>query len=110
MPGFTHLPTVPHRLVPRNVANQLKYATDPDGNLTTPGRSLRIGGATEIAAMDVSPLTVQLLGRWDSEVYRAYVRCSRGRALSLSAAMGRAGSRPHDPTLEALFRGYTQSA
>ena len=60
--------------------------------------------------MDVSPLTVQLLGRWDSEVYRAYVRCSRGRALSLSAAMGRAGSRPHDPTLEALFRGYTQSA
>ena len=74
------------------------------------GRSLRIGGATEIAAMDVSPLTVQLLGRWDSEVYRAYVRCSRGRALSLSAAMGRAGSRPHDPTLEALFRGYTQSA
>ena len=72
------------------------------------GRSMRVGGATELAALGVSPLTIQLLGRWDSEVYRAYTRVTRAQALRLSSAMSSAGSRPSDPSLEALFHGYTQ--
>ena len=72
------------------------------------GRSLRIGGATELAAMRVPALTIQLLGRWDSEVYKAYTRVSRGEALRISAAMGGAANN-YDPTLESLFN-FTQSA
>ena len=72
------------------------------------GRSLRIGGATELASLGVPPLTIQLLGRWDSTAYRAYTRVSRGQALRLSAALSTAHA--HDPSLEAAFPGYSQSA
>ena len=70
--------------------------------------SLRIGGATELAARGVPQLTIQLLGRWDSSAYRAYTRVSQGQALRLSAAL--ATAQAHDPSLEAAFPGYRQSA
>ena len=73
------------------------------------GRSLRVGGATELAALGVPPLTIQLLGRWDSAIYRAYTRVSRGQALRLSEALASAGTAA-DPSLEALFPGYRQAA
>ena len=71
------------------------------------GRSMRIGGATELAAMGASQLTIKLMGRWDSNAYRAYTRVSRGQALSLSAAFSRAA--PIDPSLEAAFPGFVQA-
>ena len=72
------------------------------------GRSLRIGGATELAAKGVPQLTIQLMGRWDSSIYRAYTRVSRGQALRYSAALSR--DDVHDPSLEALFPGYRQAS
>lgn len=65
------------------------------------GRSLRVGGATELAAAGADPLSIRLLGRWDSSTYRAYTRVSRGQAMRLSSLMGRA--RAADPALEALL-------
>ena len=72
------------------------------------GRSLRIGGATELAAQGVPQLTIQLMGRWDSAIYRAYTRVSRGQALRYSAALSRNSG--HDPSLEAVFPDYRQAA
>ena len=72
------------------------------------GRSLRIGGATELASMGVPQLTIQLMGRWDSAIYRAYTRVSRGQALRYSAALSHAGA--PDPSLEALFPDFRQAA
>ena len=77
---------------------------------TFSGRSIRVGGATELACMGVPQLTIQLLGRWDSEVYTAYTRATRGQALRISSLMGRAATVRNDPTLEAVFNGYTQAA
>lgn len=74
---------------------------------TFSGRSLRVGGATELAAMGASQLTIKLMGRWDSGAYRAYTRVSRAQALSLSAAFSRAAS--VDPSLEAAFPGFVQA-
>ena len=71
------------------------------------GRSLRVGGATELAATGASAETIQALGRWDSTAHRAYTRVTHAQALRLSAAMsGHAG--PADPTLEATFPGWSQ--
>ena len=71
------------------------------------GRSLRVGGATELAARGAPSEAIRLLGRWDSDEYRAYTRVSHSQALRLSAAMGRSAA-PMDPTLEATFPGFHQ--
>jgi hypothetical protein len=52
------------------------------------GRSLRVGGATELASMGVPEATVRMLGRWASDIHRAYTRVALGSAMRVSAAMG----------------------
>ena len=71
------------------------------------GRSLRVGGATELAARGASDLTIRLLGRWGSDAAHAYTRVSHAQALSLSATLGSAGQ-GLDPSLETAFPGYRQ--
>ena len=71
------------------------------------GRSLRVGGATELAARGASDLTIRLLGRWGSDAAHAYTRVSHAQALSLSATLGAAGQ-GLDPSLETAFPGYRQ--
>jgi hypothetical protein len=72
------------------------------------GRSLRVGGATELAARGAPAQTLRVCGRWDSDAHRAYARAARGSALRLSATLGHA--HPHDPDLESMFPGYAQAA
>ena len=71
------------------------------------GRALRVGGATELAAEGAQPLTIQQLGRWGSDAYRAYTRVSHSQALAMSACMGAAGA-VADPAVETAFPGYRQ--
>ena len=52
------------------------------------GRSLRVGGATELAARGAPPAVIQQLGRWDSNAYQAYTRLTRDRALHVADAFG----------------------
>ena len=68
----------------------------------------RRGQLASLAAKGVPQLTIQLMGRWDSSIYRAYTRVSRGQALRYSAALSR--DDVHDPSLEALFPGYRQAS
>ena len=51
--------------------------------------SCRIGGATAMFAAGASPLDIRTMGRWDSEVYRIYVRADVARAALCSRAIGR---------------------
>ena len=66
------------------------------------GRSLRVGGATDLHAMGVPATTIQLMGRWSSDVYRVCLnqvfRASRG----MHAASGQ--------SMEERFPGFVQSA
>ena len=72
------------------------------------GRSLRVGGATELAARGARAEEIQALGRSASDAYQAYTRVTQAQALRLSAAMGGRAARC-DPTLEATFPGYRQA-
>lgn len=54
------------------------------GRFTT--HSMRIGGATSLCAAGVHPMTVQWLGRWDTEVYRIYCQRNMKSMLQASAA------------------------
>ena len=71
------------------------------------GRSLRIGGATDLHAVGANELTISLLGRWSSDCARLYTRASRGQVLALSRQLAEA---PADPALERVFPGYVQTA
>ena len=77
-----------------------------DAQLFT-GRSMRIGGATELAAVRASELTIALLGRWSSDCARLYTRASQGQVLEMSRKLSGA---PDDPALEQVFPGYIQTA
>ena len=59
------------------------------------------------AALGVEPHVIQLLGRWSSEAHTAYTRVSQGQALRISAALGGIPDYA-DPTLEAIFPGFSQ--
>ena len=71
------------------------------------GRSLRIGGATELHAAGANELTIALLGRWSSDCARLYTRASQSQVLALSRMMSRA---TEDPALEQVFPTYVQTA
>jgi integrase len=72
------------------------------------GRSLRVGGATELAARGAPPHLLRLCGRWDSEAYRVYARTARGHAMLMSSMLGRAHM-SHEPDLESMFPGFAQA-
>ena len=73
------------------------------------GRSLRVGGATDLAASATPEDSIRALGRWDSTAHRAYTRVTQAQALRYSAIMGGHQS-ANDPTLEDAFPGYVQPA
>ena len=73
---------------------------------TFTGRSLRIGGATDLQAAGVPASTIQLMGRWSSDIYCIYTRICHAQVLSASRAMGGV----YDASLEERFPGFVQSA
>ena len=70
------------------------------------GRSLRIGGATDLRDLKVSESTIMQLGRWSSDIYRIYARQSLDTLLQVSARMHGASGR----SLEQAFPGYVATA
>ena len=52
--------------------------------------SLRIGGATALFEAGESPLVIQTMGRWASDLYRLYVRACRGSMMSALKKQARA--------------------
>ena len=62
--------------------------------------SLRIGGATAALAAGMSPLTIRVMGRWDSDAYEVYCRLSRQTALRVGAVVA---STPFDEVAGAFI-------
>jgi hypothetical protein len=50
--------------------------------------SLRIGGATAALTGGLGPAQIQIMGRWDSEVYKVYTKLTRELAAGLSVVVG----------------------
>lgn len=56
------------------------------GDATRVGtHGLRRGGATAALAAGIDPATIQILGRWDSNVYRLYTQRTRRAAMRVGA-------------------------
>ena len=72
------------------------------------GRALRIGGATDLHAAGVHKTTIQLLGRWSSDIYRVYTRvCAnrvRAQGIAPHAQRRRADARGAPPGLRAVAK------
>ena len=56
--------------------------------------SLRIGGATALAALNTPDYVIQILGRWRSDAYRDYLQLPDDYILSRSAAVAGTFPRP----------------
>ena len=66
--------------------------------------SCRIGGATAMYAAGYSELDIRTMGRWDSDVYRIYVRGDRARAAACTRGIGAQAVAPSmDPYDEVEF-------
>ena len=52
------------------------------------GHSFRIGAATTAGACGLNDSTIQMLGRWSSSAYLAYIKTPREQLASLSAVLG----------------------
>jgi hypothetical protein len=50
--------------------------------------SLRIGGASAALAAGLPPAAIRAAGRWASDVYEIYCRCSRQSAAQMAAVIG----------------------
>ena len=57
-----------------------------DRSRITP-HSLRIGGATSLIQRGIPDVVVQMLGRWNSDAYRSYVRLDKCFLADFSAKM-----------------------
>ena len=71
----------------RHISSTLQGALGRHVNVDT--HSLRIGGATALAALNTPEYVIQILGRWRSDAYKAYVQLPDEYILSRSAAIGR---------------------
>ena len=93
---------------PEHIAGEVRAAGRaaglPDAHALG-GQSLRIGGATDLHAAGVPPATIQLLGRWSSDIFRVYTRTCVGQVLDASRRMHAASG----ASLEERFPGYVQS-
>ena len=49
--------------------------------------SLRIGGATSAAAAGMADHEIKLLGRWSSDTYQRYIRCSTNMLIKYQKRM-----------------------
>jgi hypothetical protein len=66
----------------------------------------RIGGATDHFAQGTPPIEIQVLGRWDSDIWQIYARQCVANSLRYSEA----ASRCTDVDLEEARPGYAQPA
>ena len=62
--------------------------------ITLDTHSFRIGGATAAFAAGVPESAIQLLGRWSSDAYRAYLRIPDCTIRSASIAMSKTWFNP----------------
>ena len=67
---------------------------------------MRIGGATDLQAIGVPATTIQLMGRWASDVYRVYTRVCLNQVIAASRRMHTVDA----ASLEEAFPGYVQTA
>ena len=49
--------------------------------------SCRIGGATKLFQMGVSPEAIKLLGGWASDAYKAYIRIQQDDLMNIASKM-----------------------
>lgn len=56
--------------------------------------SLRIGGASTLMAMGTSPVMIQAMGRWSSDIYALYMRQCKKRMIRELRRMGRRSFTP----------------
>lgn len=66
----------------------------------------RIGGATDLFAANCPPAVLQVMGRWDSDIWAIYTRICLGQVLDFAEA----ASTIEDQDLEALNPAFTQAA
>ena len=66
----------------------------------------RIGGATDLFAANCPPAVLQVMGRWDSDIWAIYTRTCLGQVLNFAEA----AASVQDPDLEALNPAFTQAA
>ena len=69
--------------------------------------STRIGGETDLADANASPLLLQAKGRWSGDVGRIYARMTRKSQLAASRTMMHAKV---GRDMEELFPGFVQPA
>ena len=96
----TH-PDLSHAIPPKATERPLSEPTDPMVAPETSAKewgahSLRIGGATDLAAAGASPLLLQAKGRWSSDIGRIYSRMTRKCQLAASKLMHKAHSCTHE--------------
>ena len=89
----------------RRFARRLMRAAGQSG-ARVGAHSMRIGGATDLADQDASPLLLQAKGRWSSDIGRIYARMTRRAQLAASRMMQRRGARD----LEEIFPTFAQPA
>ena len=70
------------------------------------GHSGRIGGATDHFAAGTPAIEIQIIGRWDSDIWQIYARQCVGTTLRCT----RAAAANADVDLEAAREGYSQPA
>ena len=70
------------------------------------GHSGRIGGATDHFAAGTPAIEIQIIGRWDSDIWQIYARQCVGTTLRCT----RAAAANTDVDLEAAREGYSQPA
>ena len=66
----------------------------------------RIGGATDLFAIDCPAALIQVQGRWDSDIALIYQRVCLGQSLHYAAR----AALSTDPDLEAMMPGASQPA
>ena len=66
----------------------------------------RIGGATDLFAANCPPALLQVMGRWDSDIWAIYTRVCLHQVLDFAQA----ATAVEDPDLEALNPSFTQAA
>jgi hypothetical protein len=75
----------------------LKMLTSAIGliNANVSSRSMRIGGATTLAALRVPTYTLKAMGRWKSLSYQLYTQLTEGSTQRAFNNMGKFGEGPH---------------
>lgn len=72
------------------------------------GHSLRRGGATSLAANDVSEQLIQVMGRWKSNTHRVYIANSRADLFAATSTINVPKGRNSSELVEACLKGLNE--